>query len=319
VSNVRLLDLKPKTGIFLDDVLFGLGSKPRFLPCKYFYDDRGSKLFERICELDEYYLTRTELAIMERYSADMAKRIGPHARIVEFGSGSSLKTRLLLDHLSEPIAYVPVDISREHLQQSANALSETYPNIEILPICTDFTQHFHLPKCRRDPSHTIVYFPGSTIGNFSPGPACELARRIALLCGENGGLLIGIDLQKDVSFIEAAYNDAKGVTASFNLNLLRRINEELDGNFDVAQFAHHAFYNEQFGRIEMHVISLCEQTVEIDGEAFEFVKNETIRTEYSHKYTVQGFEKIANQAGLTLRESWCDELNMFAVLYFDVA
>jgi len=318
MNDVPLWDLEPNTVTFLDDVLHGLRSKPRCLSSKYFYDERGSRLFERICSLDEYYLTRTEMSIMQRFAAEMANRIGPDAMLVEYGSGSSMKTRLLLDHLPHAAAYVPVDISREHLQASANQLSRAYPNIEVLPVCADFTGEFQLPTCQREPSHTAVYFPGSTIGNFSPGSARDILRHIASMSGEGGGLLIGIDLQKEISVIETAYNDAEGVTAAFNLNLLLRINEELDADFDLGQFAHQAFYDEKFGRIEMHVVSQRDQPVVVDGETFEFAKGESIRTEYSHKYTIQGFEQIASQAGLSLQQSWCDELRKFAVLYFGV-
>ena len=226
-QGTALLDLKPQAAVFLDDVVEGLSQSPKCLPCKYFYDERGSQLFDRICELDEYYLTRTELAIMRQFASEMAEQIGPGVMLVEYGSGSSIKTRLLLDHLPDPVAYVPVDISREHLQAVADQLSRAYPHIEMLPVCADFTEHFDLPVPKRRPTHVAVYFPGSTIGNLQPEDACQLLDRIARLCGVGGGLLIGVDLQKEISVIEDAYNDEAGVTAEFNLNLLKHINQLL--------------------------------------------------------------------------------------------
>ncbi|HET6327834.1 MAG TPA: L-histidine N(alpha)-methyltransferase, partial [Planctomycetaceae bacterium] len=210
--------------VFLHDVVTGLQALPKSLPCKYFYDERGSELFDRICQLDEYYLTRTELALMDQFAPEMGAQIGPGTMLVEYGSGSSVKTRYLLDGLIDPVAYVPVDISGEHLRKTARELARDYPRIEVLPICADFTQDFALPRSQRAATHAAVYFPGSTIGNFLPGQAAELLRRITLMCGTGGGLLIGVDLKKDVATLEAAYDDLRGVTAEFNLNLLHRIN-----------------------------------------------------------------------------------------------
>ena len=304
---------------FLRDVLAGLRRRQKRLPCKYFYDARGSQLFDLICQLDEYYLTRAELAIMDQYAAEMGAQIGPGAMLIEFGSGSSVKTRYLLDSLPDGAAYVPVDISGEHLEQSAREIARDYPRLEVLPVCADFTGRFSLPAPRRNPTHAAVYFPGSTIGNFLPVKAAGLLRRIALLCGKDGGLLIGIDLKKDQSLIEAAYNDRLGVTAEFNLNLLRRINRELDADFDVSRFSHQARYDAKLGRIEMHLVSEEAQTVSIGGETIEFAAGETICTEYSHKYTVQEFAGIAAAAGLELHKGWTDKRRYFAVLHFAVA
>jgi len=312
------LDQEPTTGAFLCDVLADLRRRPKHLPCKYFYDERGSHLFDQICALDEYYPTRTELAIMDRYAAEMAAQIGAGARLVEFGSGSSIKTRILLDHVNDVVAYVPVDISREHLQRTADDLSVAYPEIELLPVCGDFTTDFELPDSARAPSHTAVYFPGSTVGNFRPADARVLLARIAFLCGTGGGLLLGVDLHKEVSILEAAYNDGKGVTAEFNLNLLRHINRELGANFALDQFEHLAFWNEQLGRIEMHLVSRCRQTVTVAGESFELAENETICTEHSHKYTIDGVASMAADVGLTLRRYWTDDRKYFAVLHFAV-
>ena len=315
----RLTDRKPSTEVFRRDVSRGLRMRPKRLPSKYFYDEYGSRLFDEICELDEYYLTRAELEITQRYAAEFAAQIGTGVRLVEFGSGSSVKTQILLDHLEDPAAYVPVDISRRHLHKTANELSQAYPHIEVLPVCADFTREFDIPDPDRDPSHTAVYFPGSTIGNLQRSDAEALLARIARMCGAGGGLLIGIDLQKDVEILEAAYNDARGVTAEFNLNLLRRINRELDADFAIDQFEHVAFYNPSEGRIEMHLRSCCAQTVHVADESFAFDEDETICTEYSHKYTITGFKQIAAAAGLTLRRHWTDSQENFAVAHCIVA
>src|ERR1700722_18789306 len=304
--------------VFLRDVIAGLRSRPKQLPCKYFYDRRGSELFDRICQLDEYYLTRAELALMDQFAPEMGAQIGAGAMLVEYGSGSSVKTRYLLDGLPEPVAYVPVDISGEHLRQTARELARDYPRIEILPVCADFTQHFALPRSRRTATHSAVFFPGSTIGNFLPGQAIAVLRRISRMCGNGGGLLIGIDLKKDVATIEAAYNDLLGVTAEFNLNLLRRMNRELGADFDLSQFFHQARYNAELGRVEMHLISRQAQTVTVGGETIEFEPGETICTEHSHKYTVDEFAAVASAAGLTLRREWTTEKREFAVLHFAV-
>ena len=318
MTPTHVLDFEPTRQAFLDEVFTGMRQRPRHLPCKYFYDDRGSRLFDEICELDEYYLTRAELAIMRQFAPEMAEQIGPGVMLVEYGSGSSVKTRILLDHLPEPVAYVPVDISREHLQRTADRLSVAYPQIDVLPVCADFTEAFNLPVSARTPTHSAVYFPGSTIGNFQPDDARKLLKRISSLCGTGGGLLIGIDLKKDVSIIEAAYNDRCGVTADFNLNLLRRINRELGADFDLKQFDHLAYYNEEFGRVELYLVSQCDQTVSVGDKTFEFASGEAIRTEYSHKYIVDEFAATAAEVGLTLRRRWTDEQQLFAVLHFAV-
>jgi dimethylhistidine N-methyltransferase len=305
--------------VFLSDVLAGLRMRPKQLPCKYFYDSRGSELFDRICQLDEYYLTRSELVIMDRFASEMGAQIGPGAMLVEYGSGSSVKTRYLLDDLPDAVAYVPVDISGEHLQRTARELARDYPRIEVLPVCADFTGHFALPASKRPATHAAVYFPGSTIGNFLPDQAAELLGRITRLCGKDGGLLIGIDLKKDPATIEAAYNDPSGVTAEFNLNLLGRINRELGADFDLGSFFHQARYNSQLGRVEIYLVSHVAQTVTIGNERIEFAPDEAICTEYSHKYTVDEFAAIAATAGLSLHEQWTDKSRYFAVLHFAVA
>jgi dimethylhistidine N-methyltransferase len=317
-SSIQHLAPHPQRA-FMRDVVAGLRSEPKRLSCKYFYDKRGSELFERICQLDEYYPTRSELAIMDQFAPEMGTQIGSGARLVEYGSGSSVKTRYLLDALPDAVAYVPVDISGELLRQSARELARDYPRIEILPVCADFTKHFALPLSTRSATHTAVYFPGSTIGNFLPMSATEVLCRIAKICGKGGGLLIGIDLKKDPITIEAAYNDRLGVTAEFNLNLLHRMNRELGANFKVDQFSHQALYNSHLGRVEMYLVSRRTQAVTIGGQSFAFSAGETICTEYSHKYTVDEFASIAAASGLALHAEWTDKNRRFAVLHFAVA
>jgi dimethylhistidine N-methyltransferase len=305
--------------VFLQDVLAGLSQSPKRLPCKYFYDKRGSELFDRICLLDEYYLTRSELAIMERFAPEMGHQIGPGAMVVEYGSGSSVKTRYLLDGLPDPVAYVPLDISEEHLQQAAAELARDYPQVEVLPLCADFMGPVKLPRPKRRPTHTAVYFPGSTIGNLVPTRAAELLQRIRASCGSGGGLLIGIDLKKDVATIEAAYNDDRGVTAEFNLNLLHRINSELGADFDASEFEHRARYNERRGRVEIELVSRGHQAVHVGDETFYFHAGEAMHTEYSHKYTIDEFAGLAAAAGLVLHNQWTDRRQYFAVLHFAVS
>lgn len=310
---------EPGFADFRADVLNGLSAAPKRLPCKHFYDRRGSELFDRICELPEYYPTRTELAIMREHAPAIAEAIGPGVALVEYGSGSSTKTRLLLDALIDPMAYVPVDISGEHLHATAQRLAVAYPTIDIAPLAADFTEPLELPALPREPSHAAVYFPGSTIGNFEPAETLALLRQIAGVVDEGGGLVIGIDLQKDLRVLEAAYNDAAGVTAAFNKNLLARINRELDADLDLDAFAHHAAYDERHGRISLSLVSQADQTVSIEGEAFRFAAGEAIHTEHSHKYTVDGFAQLAAEAGFTLRRAWTDERDWFAVLHLVVA
>ena len=313
--SVTLHDYHPRTAEMREEILDGLRAQQKTLPCKYFYDDRGSRLFDVICELPEYYLTRTELGIMEVSATDMAASLGARVRLVEPGSGSSLKSRLLLDHLSNPVAYVPVDISRAHLMDAANRLNRLYADLEVLPVCADFNQKFEIPVPRRSASRTIIYFPGSTIGNFEPKAAIQLLIRLRRLAGEDGGLLIGVDLHKDKRVLENAYNDSAGITAAFNLNLMRRINCELGSDFDLTRFRHHASYNADEGRIEMHLVSLDHQVVRIGYESVRLHSNEHIVTEYSYKHTLPGFAALALKAGLVVKRVWSDDRRWFSVQY----
>jgi len=312
-SELDVVDQAPARSQLLKEALEGLSAPRKTLPCKYFYDERGSALFDRICDLDEYYPTRTELSIMRDHGAEMGAALGQGCRLVEYGSGSSLKTRILLDHLEDPAAYVPVDISREHLKRSAEAISQRHPELEVLPVCADFTQPFDVPVPKEGADHTAAYFPGSTIGNFAPPEARSLLGQIAAQCGAGGGLLIGVDLRKERSVLEAAYNDAEGVTAEFNLNLLRRLNRELDADFRLDAFEHRAHWNEDLGRVEMHLVSQEQQTVQIDGKRIHFAPGETIHTENSHKYGLDQFAELAGGADFSVARVWTDPAQLFSV------
>ena len=311
-----VLDLHPSTGSFLDDVQSGLRSDPPTLPCKYFYDARGSKLFDRITELDEYYPARTEVSILRSHMDEIVDSLENDPLVIEFGSGNSSKTRLLLDHLPGAAGYVPVDISREHLVDAAMRLATRYPRLEILPVCADFTQPIPIPEPRREPGHRVVFFPGSTIGNFTRDEATDFLRTVTEDCGDDGGLLIGVDLKKDPAILERAYDDEEGVTASFNLNLLERINRELGADFDVDAFRHRARWNEELGRIEMHLESTRGQTVRVGDAEYSFAPGDTIHTENSHKYEIDEFAEMAATAGLRLARVWTDPESMFSVQLF---
>lgn len=300
----------------LSEILTGLVQPQKSIASKFFYDERGSRLFDQICELPEYYLTRTELSIMRDNIGEMAAEIGPQASLIEFGSGSNLKIRILLENLDRLAAYVPVDISRDYLVKQADEIARDYPDIEVLPVAADFMSPFDLPNPKVMPVRNVVYFPGSTIGNFSHGAAHQLLRVMYQEAGENGALMIGIDLRKDQDIIEAAYNDSAGVTAAFNLNVLKRINREFGADFDLDAYRHCAIYSEEFGRIEMYLVSLRDQTATIDGQEFLIGQGESILTEHSHKYTIEGFTAMAERAGFRLDSYWTDADEIFAVLYF---
>ena len=294
----------------------GLSQRAKSLPCKYFYDDRGSRLFDQICDLDEYYVTRTEISILERFADEIGHCLPSRSAVLEPGSGSSIKTRLLLDHAKHLSSYVPVDISREHLERAAQRLAAAYPHLAVLPVCADFTQEFDLPAQLTDEVPVTVFFPGSTIGNFEPADARRLLARLAGMVHRGGGLLIGVDLQKPRTVLEAAYDDSQGITSEFNLNLLSRINRELDADFNIDSFQHSARYNELLGRIEIYLVSLCDQQVTIADRQFAFTSGEEICTEYSHKFTVDGFVELARTAGWQFDRVWTDPREWFAVLHF---
>ena len=301
---------------FAHDVLTGLAEPQKRIPAKYFYDARGSQLFDRICEVEAYYPTRIETGILGAHAADMARRIGAGANLVEFGSGSSTKVRILLDALIEPAAYVPVDISQSHLLAAARALARDYPALKVVPVHADYSRDFTPPPL--DGTRPVAFFPGSTIGNFSRDEAAAFLRQTAASLGAGAGLLIGVDLKKDEAILHAAYNDPEGVTAAFNLNLLVRINRELAGTFDTAAFAHRAHYNAARGCVEMHLYSQRAQTAQVCGHTFAFAVGESIHTEDSCKYAVAEFQAVATDAGWRAERVWTDAAKLFSVHYLTV-
>jgi len=317
-GRIEVLDIAPRNGDFRKEVIAGLSRTLKELPCKYFYDERGSRLFDRICELPEYYLTRIESAIMEGHGIQMAKLCGPFTALIELGSGSSVKTRILLDHLVDPVAYVPIDIARDHLLTAAMVLQDAYPALRVLPVCADYTRHLALPALPEDVQRRVIYFPGSTIGNLDPHEARQFLARLAEIAGAGGGLIIGIALKCERRKLERAYNDSAGVTAAFNFNILVRINSELDGDFDLTGFRHRATYNEREGRIEMHLESLEDQLVTIGEREFRVARGETIRTECSYKYHLEEFEQMAFEAGFVVEKVWPDPDGCFAVVFLSV-
>ncbi len=315
-GRIEFHDLHSSRDEFARDVVEGLAKKPASIPPKYFYDAKGSKLFDAITDLPEYYPTRTEIKLLTRHAEEIAQQVGTGSLLVEPGGGSCAKVHILLQGL-KPCAYVPMDISRDHLQMAAQELAAQFPWLEIHAACTDFTRQMHLPPTA--PTGTrVAFFPGSSIGNFDPVGAVDFLRSIASLVGDQGYLLIGVDLKKDRHLLEAAYDDAAGVTADFNRNLLARINRELTGNFELSQWQHRAFYNEDEGRIEMHLQSRCAQKVTVTGQDFHFAAGESIHTENSYKYSVAEFIELAAQAGFSSRRAWSDEQQLFSVQLFQV-
>ena len=315
-TTVQVIDSPDRLKSFRDDVFEGLSREQKELPCKYFYDDRGSELFNTICGLDEYYPTRTETALLQAHGREMADLIGPGVCLIEFGCGSLLKTRLLLDALRSPAAFVPIDISADHLLQSAAALAADYPNLEVLPVAADFTRPVKLPdKARKASENRIGFFPGSTIGNFDHAGAADFLATVANMVGGGGALLIGVDLKKDEDILVRAYDDAQGVTAAFNRNVLERINRELGGCFDIETFRHRALYNGAEGRIELHLVSEKDQTVTVHDRDFTFTEGETIHTENSYKYHVEEFSSLAAGAGFRSARTWVDGDGLFSLHY----
>lgn len=301
---------------FADDLQAALSRAPKAISPKYFYDEAGSRLFERICELPEYYPTRTELTLLQTHAADMARQFGPRVQLVEYGAGALRKVRLLLDAMpADGVQFVPVDISGTHLLAACDALAADYPSLAIHPLVADFTQPHALPACL-DGSRRVGFFPGSSIGNFTPAEADAFLRLAASeLAG--GGLLIGIDLVKDQGLLHAAYNDAEGVTAAFNLNVLERARKELGAEFPRDGFEHLAFYNPAYRRVEMHLRATRPLDLQVGGEIYTFHEGETLHTEHSHKYTVAGFQAMAARAGFRPGAVWTDPHHWFAVLWLE--
>ena len=300
-----------------EEVTGGMQQEQKQISSKFLYDEAGSALFDQITKLEAYYPTRTEWSIMLNNSEEITRVLGERVQLVEFGSGSSVKTRLLLEEMDDLASYIPIDISEEHLQKTADSLRTDFPNLEIKPLCADYTQPLTLPECEEAFDKRVIYFPGSTIGNFRPSRASEFLKMAGELAGPDGGLLIGVDLKKDREVLRLAYNDPEGVTAAFNLNLLTHLNRELDADFNRGQFEHKAIFNEEEGRIEMHLVSLTEQRVTIGEEVFHLAKGETIHTENSYKYTLEEFTEIASPAFEPLH-IWTDDRNYFSVQYLTV-
>lgn len=308
-------DRRPPLNEVLEVAQHGLTLKPKRLPSWLFYDERGSALFEQICEQPEYYLTRCEIALMQEHAAEIAETLGSEVRLVEYGSGSGIKTRLLLQQLDQPVAYVPVEISPVPLRRSVARLAKEFPGLPMQPLYTDFSRPLRLPIPPRAPRRTVLYFPGSTIGNFEPREAAVLLRKMRNEMGDAGGILIGVDLKKDAATIEAAYNDRAGITAEFTLNMLARLNREIGSDFDLAGFAHRAHYNPMAGRIETHLVSRRAQQVKVGRVEAAFREDEVIQVEYSCKYSPEDFAALAARAGLAVVRMWTDAQQMFSVQY----
>ncbi len=312
----QFFDQHPELADFRADIIQGLSAPEPYILPKYFYDETGSRLFEEICATEEYYPTRAEVSIIRDNIDDIVDVLGRDCLLIEPGSGDSYKVRLLLDAL-RPIAYLPIDISKRYLQDEARKLAAEFTWLNVHAICADFTGKLELPY-HVTSTNKVAFFPGSTIGNFLPEQAVAVLDEIRMMVGADGGLLIGVDLQKESSILNAAYNDKKGLTEQFNKNLLHRINLELDADFKLDQFKHLAFFNENKRRIEMHLVSLQQQLVHVDGHVFQFNKGHSILTEYSHKYTVEHFELLAKKAGFQGVKTWIDEKQLFSVHYLRV-
>ncbi len=316
-SVLKLNTEDPSDQHLLEEILVGLSKEQKELPCKLFYDKKGSELFDQITALPEYYPTRTEIGIIKSNIDEIAKCIGKNSLLVELGSGSSMKIRLLLGGLKEISAYVPLDISYNHLIESTNTLSKDFPDIRIIPLCVDYTKPFEFPKFDFEWEKLVVFYPGSTIGNFHPSYARKFLANVAKRTGKGSGLLIGVDLKKDKAVIENAYNDTKGITAEFNLNILYRLNSDIGFNFDTDKWEHSAIYNENQGRIEMHLVSLTNQRVSHNGSKISFDKDESIITEYSYKYSLDEFEELIKDY-YNVQKVWVDSNKRFSLQYLSV-
>ena len=306
---------RPPDNMLLQVVQRGLRSQPKRLPSWLFYDEQGSALFEQICEQPEYYLTRAEIALLNQHAGEIAQVLGPDVRLVEYGSGDAIKTRLLLEHLVTPVAWVPIELSADPLRRSMERMAEQVPHLPIQPLTVDFTRPLRLPVPPRAPRRTVVYFPGSTIGNFEDREAAQLLRKMRGEMGDNGGILVGADLKKDRATIEAAYNDGAGITAAFTLNMLTRLNRELGCNFELNAFRHRAHYNAMAGRIETHILSQREQRVRVGRLQVQFHEDEAMLVEYSCKYSLEDFAALAAIAGLAVQHVWFDPERMFSLQY----
>jgi len=313
---VSFHDFAPEQDDFLEEVIDGLSKQPKKISPKFFYDKRGSELFDEICNQPEYYPTQTETGILLKHAEDIAEHIEPECVIVELGSGASEKVRLLFDTL-KPAGYMGVDISKDFLLNATQRLAEDFPWLDVHAVCTDFSQQLELPD-QFNGRQKLAFFPGSSIGNFEPDDAVKLLRRVANAIGEGGKLLIGVDMKKNKEILNAAYNDDAGITEEFNLNLLQRMQDELRADINVDAFSHRAFYNPERGRVEMHLVSDRDQTIEIDGDEFSFSKDESIHTENSHKYHIDEFAMLAQQANFEVERVWTDARELFSVQLLNV-
>lgn len=317
-ARLEFHDFSPDLGDFREALLRGLTAKAKAIPCRFLYDARGSALFDRICELPEYYPTRTELSILRACAPEIAERAGPGAQMIELGGVNSLKARILLDALDEPAAYIPIDISREHLKASAQDLGAERPDLEVLAVCADYTRPLTLPEARGG-GMRLGFFPGSTIGNLQPDEATLFLAAWAARLGPGSAMVVGVDLRKDAAILEPAYDDAQGVTAEFSKNLLARANRELGADFDLAAFAHRARYDAMHGRIEIHLESLKRQAVRIGRARVELGEGERIHVEDSYKYSLDGFRGIARAAGFRPVQVWTDPDKLFSVHWLETA
>ncbi len=313
--NKLFLDLHPDSEAVLEAVQAGLSGFPKQLPPKLFYDKRGSELFDQICALEEYYPTRTESAILEDNIEEITKRCGSSVLLIEYGSGSSNKTQFLLHSLPKVEAYIPIDISKGHLLEAQARLEHLFPNLNVLPVCADYAQHINLGLTQRPVTHTVAFFPGSTIGNFEPEHALAFLERIHETIGIGGSLLIGVDLVKDVRILERAYNDSKGVTVAFNLNMIHHINARLGTNINANGFTHRAVYNSIENRIEMYLDAIVDHQFSIGDTTYCISRGESILTEYSHKYTLSAFKQLAERAGFLVDQVWTDRENLFSLQF----
>ncbi|HEX8233993.1 MAG TPA: L-histidine N(alpha)-methyltransferase [Caulobacteraceae bacterium] len=318
-SRVSFHDLAPRQESFAEAVAAGLARHRKSISPRFLYDEAGAALFGRITELEEYYPTRTEVGILTAHAAEIAAVLGPDAELIEFGASSSSKARILLRALERPAAYVPIDVSADHLRQAARDIAADFPRLKVVAVCADYTQPFDLPEELLAAARRVGFFPGSTIGNLQPGEAVDFLSLWASQLGPGGGMIVGVDLKKDPQLLHNAYNDARGVTAAFSTNLLARANRELDADFDLSAFRHDARYNPEQGRIEINVRSLRDQTVRVSGRAFRFAAGEPLHTEYSYKYTVEEFAALARRSGFESRRVWTDPQQLFSVHWLAIA
>ena len=312
-QNLQVFDAHPAVADVKSEVLAGLAQPQKTLPAKFFYDQRGSRLFEAITQLPEYYLTRTEIGLLRQHGGEIAELVGQGSVLMEYGSGASIKIRLLLEAL-QPDCYVPMDISKDFLIASASKLLDDYPWLSIYAGCVDYSQPLELPKALAEAPHKLGFFPGSSMGNFTPAESQAFLRRARTTLGSGGRFLLGIDLAKDEAVLHAAYNDSQGVTASFNKNILRHLNRTLRASFSEELFEHQARVNHSQSRVEMHLVSKIDQMVHVAGTTIVLRKGESLHTENSYKYRIESLQWMARQAGFELEKSWVDDNGYFALV-----